>query len=113
MSRIKPAHALWLDEKTLTVEHRGRPLSLLIDVRYAAGTAGKLAAVARPELFETPFVTPQPRLFDLPDAGWLKALRMLGYAPRKRREWMLIQDVPLPGDPLRRPSSLGSTIPCP
>jgi hypothetical protein len=95
VSRIKPAHALWLDEKTLTVEHRGRPLSRY-DVRYAAGTAGKLAAVSRPELFETPFVTPQPRLFDLPDAGWLKALRLLGYAPRKRREPMLIQDVLFP-----------------
>lgn len=97
----------------MTVEHRGRPLSRY-DVRYAAGTAGKLAAVSRPELFETPFVTPQPRLFDLPDAGWLKALRLLGYAPRKRRKPMLIQDVLFPTwRPFKATVAPRSTIPCP
>ncbi len=42
----------------------------------------------RPTLFETPFASGQPRLFGLAETlgedGWLKALRVEDYAPRRR-----------------------------
>jgi hypothetical protein len=76
--------ALWLHEKTLTVEHRGLPLSRY-DVKYAPGAAGKLAAVAGPRLFAAPLAVPPLMLFaldSLGEGGWLKALKLDGYAPR-------------------------------
>ena len=77
--------ALWLHEKTLTLEHRGLPLSRY-DVEYLPGAEGKkLAAVARPRLFESPYWLPQPRLFDLSSTDWLRALRLDGYAPQSPR----------------------------
>jgi len=77
--------ALWLHEKTLTLEHRGLPLSRY-DVEYLPGAEGKkLAAVAYPRLFESPYALPQPRLFDLSSTDWLRALRLDGYAPRRPR----------------------------
>lgn len=79
--------ALWLHDKTLTLEHGGLPLSRY-DVEYAPGATGKLAAVAGPRLFMTPFATPSLRLFapdDLGEGGWLKALELDGYAPRRSR----------------------------
>lgn len=49
---------------------------------------GRLRSVARPRLFESPRVLRQPRIFAL-DAlgkgGWLKALRLEGYAPGASR----------------------------
>jgi hypothetical protein len=81
----KQEAALWLHEKTLTLEHRGLPLSRY-DVEYLPGAEGKkLAAVARPRLFESPYWLPQPRLFDLSSTDWLRALRLDGYAPRSPR----------------------------
>ena len=69
----KQEAALWLHEKTLTLEHRGLPLSRY-DVEYLPGAEGKkLAAVARPRLFESPYWLPQPRLFDLSSIDWLRA----------------------------------------
>ena len=78
--------ALWLRERTLTVEHGGEPLSRY-EVEVAADT-GKPRSVGRPRLFETSFATPQPRLFALAalgEAGWLKAVKLEDYAPRKPR----------------------------
>lgn len=49
---------------------------------------GRLWSVARPRLFESSRVLTQPRLFALDalgDGGWLKALRLEGYAPRGPR----------------------------
>jgi hypothetical protein len=49
---------------------------------------GALRSVGRPLLFESPRVLPQPRLFalnSLGEGGWLKALRLAGYAPRGPR----------------------------
>jgi len=52
-------------------------------------STGKLRGVGRPTLFETSFLLGQPRLFDLAQAlgeeGWLKALKLGEYAPRKPR----------------------------
>ena len=83
---------LWLLERTLTVEHAGQPLSAY-EVRYDArspggrGESGKLLGVGRPTLFETPFAPGQMRLFGLAETlgedGWLKAMRLEGYAPRR------------------------------
>ncbi len=49
--------------------------------------AGKLIRVRHPELFETAHLLPQPRLFGLEilGEGWLKALRLQGYAARGSR----------------------------
>ena len=75
--------ALWLAE-SLTVEHAGEPLS-----RYEVSVeehAGVLRSVGRPRLFETSAVVAQPRLFGLDalgEGGWLKALKLEGYAPRR------------------------------
>jgi hypothetical protein len=88
--------ALWLREKTLTVEHAGEPLS-----RYTVGfsaSTGKPRAVARPVLFGTAIALPQPRLFGLEvlgEGGWLKTLRLEDYAPGKVRPGSL-QQSPLP-----------------
>jgi hypothetical protein len=76
--------ALWLAAESLTVEHGGHPLSRY-NITYESGGKG-LADVTRPRLFGNPYAPPQPRLFDLGvlgEAGWLKALRLEGYAPRR------------------------------
>jgi transposase InsO family protein len=68
---------LWLLEKTLTVEHAGRPLSSYevdYDPSGGRGGAGRLLRVTRPTLFETPFASGQMRLFGLAETlgccGW-------------------------------------------
>jgi transposase len=79
--------AIWLQEKSLTLEHAGEPLSRYEVEHDAAGSrAGKLLAVGRPVLFETARALPQPRLFRLDvlgESGWLKALKLEEYAPRR------------------------------
>jgi hypothetical protein len=78
--------ALWLREKTLTVEHAGEPLSRYA-VEFEAGT-GKPRAMARPVLFGTAILPAQPKLFALSvlgEGGWLKTLRLGDYAPRRER----------------------------
>ncbi len=83
---------LWLGEKTLTVEHAGEPLSRYT-VEFSAGT-GKPLTVGRPVLFGTALALPQPRLFGLDslgEGGWLKAMRLEDYAPRRPRPGSLQQ----------------------
>jgi hypothetical protein len=78
--------ALWLREKTLPVQCGGEPLSRYA-VEFAADT-DKPKALSRPVLFETTVALPQLRLFGLDSLGnngWLKALRLEDYAPRKHR----------------------------
>jgi hypothetical protein len=80
--------ALWLAAESLTVEHAGEPLS-----RYAVkveAASGELRSVARPRLFENShgLRRPQQRLFALDtlgEGGWLKAMRLEGYATRAPR----------------------------
>ena len=92
----KQEAALWRHEKTPTLEHRGLLLSRY-DVEYLPGAEGKrLAAVARPRLFESPYVLPEPRLFDLSSTEWLRALRLDGYAPRGPRRAQALQGVLFP-----------------
>lgn len=73
--------ALWLQEKTLSLEYGGETLSRY-DVELDPG-GDRLARVARPRVFETSHASPQTRLFGLDEAGWLKALKLGGYTPRK------------------------------
>ena len=94
---------LWLLEKTLTVEHAGESLSSYeVDYDAAGGRSGtgKLLTVKKPTLFETPFVSGQPRLFGLAeslgDDGWLKMLRLEDYAPRSSRQRIMLQQVLFP-----------------
>ena len=87
---------LWLGPDVLSVEFAGEPLARY-DVEYSART-DRLREVKRPRLFETPHrVAPaQPRLFELAalgEEGWLKALRMGEYAPRRPRHRQALQEV--------------------
>lgn len=84
--------ALWLRERTLTVEHAGETLSRYA-VEFAAGTS-KPRAVARPVLYGTAIPPAQPKLFALSalgEGGWLKTLRLGDYASRKARPDVLQQ----------------------
>ena len=76
--------ALWLATESLTVEHAGELLSRY-EVRVEPDS-GKLRSVAGASLFENShgLRRPQQRLFaldSLGEGGWLKALRLEGYAP--------------------------------
>jgi hypothetical protein len=84
--------ALWLRERTLTLEHAGEPLSRYA-VEFSSGTQ-KPRAIARAVLFGTAIPLPQPRLFrleSLGEGGWLKALRLEDYAPRRSKPGSLQQ----------------------
>jgi hypothetical protein len=91
--------ALWLVSESLTVEHAGEPLSRY-EVRVEPGT-GELRAVTRARLFENSHGLnhPQRRLFALDalgECGWLKALRLEGYAPRRPRRPLSLQQALFP-----------------
>jgi putative transposase len=91
--------ALWLAAESLTLEHAGEPLSRY-EVRVEDAT-GKLRSVARARLFETShgLRRPQQRLFaldSLGEGGWLKALRLDGYAPRAPRGAQALQEALFP-----------------
>jgi putative transposase len=91
--------ALWLAAESLTLEHGGEPLSRY-DVKLVAAT-GELRTVARPRLFETSRLPsyPQLRLFalnTLGEAGWLKAMRLAGYAPRGPERPRVLQQALFP-----------------
>jgi hypothetical protein len=90
---------LWLAAESLTVEHAGEPLSRY-EVRVEAAT-GELRSVERPRLFESSHGRnrPQQRLFplnDLGEGGWLKAMRLRGYAPRGPRRPRSLQQALFP-----------------
>lgn len=91
--------ALWLAAESLTVEHAGEPLSRY-RVRLEADT-GELRSVEKPRLFETShgLRRPQRRLFslnELGEGGWLKAMRLEGYAPRAPRRPQALQEALFP-----------------
>ena len=59
------------------------------------GRGGRLLRVGGPTLFETPFAPNQMRLFGLAetlgDDGWLRALRLEDYTPRRSRHPELLK----------------------
>ncbi|MDP9477276.1 MAG: helix-turn-helix domain-containing protein [Actinomycetota bacterium] len=88
--------ALWLQEKSLMLEHAGETLSRY-EVELLPGS-GRLREVRRPTLFETSLrrSRAQARLFGLEEAlgdGWLKALKLGEYAARRPRRPEALQGV--------------------
>ena len=57
---------------------------------------GKLTAVGDARLFCTAYLLPQLRLFAPDEAGWLKAMKLEGYAPRRPSGPMHLQEVLFP-----------------
>ncbi len=89
--------AVWMQPGTLTVEYGGETLSAYdVDLALGREAGKKLRTVGRPRLFETSYALPQLRLFALDDAGWLKVLKLEGYAPRRPRGPMPLQEVLFP-----------------
>jgi putative transposase len=89
--------AVWLGEGEMALEYGGRTLSRY-DVSFSPGAA-KLGSVTNPRLFATPYRTAQPKLFALEalgQGGWLKALRLAGYAARARRRSEALQQALFP-----------------
>ncbi len=81
--------------ESLAVEFAGDTLARY-EVEYSA-RANRLREVKRPRLFETAhrLGLAQPQLFkiaSLGEGGWLKALRMDEYAPRKPRPQQTLQE---------------------
>ena len=89
--------AVWLGGGEMAVEYAGRTLSRY-DVLLSRDTM--LEEVMNPRLFSTPHVAAQLKLFGLEDAlgeaGWLKALRLEGYAVRSRRRPDALQQALFP-----------------
>jgi putative transposase len=88
--------ALWLGAESLTVEFAGDILARYA-VEHSART-NRLREVKSPQLFETIHrrTAAQPRLFELVvlgEVGWLKAVRLEDYAPRKPRRPQSLQQV--------------------
>ncbi len=86
--------ALWLAAESLTLEYAGETLSRY-DVQYVPDSI-KLKEITRPRLLETSYMLAQFRLFDLEDAlgeGWLKALKLEEYAPRRPQWSQALQQV--------------------
>lgn len=88
--------AVWLGDGEMAVEYGGRTLS-----RYdvALSREAKLETVTNPRLFATPYGTGQPKLFALDalgEGGWLKALKLSGYAARARRRPEALQQALFP-----------------
>ena len=76
--------ALWLSNDGLSVEFEGEGLSRYdVTVTALRGEYTWLREVTRPRLFSTRHRNPHPRLFELDDEMWFKALRTSGYAPRR------------------------------
>lgn len=78
--------AVWLGGGEMAVEYGGRTPSRY-DVALSPGEK-KLEAVTNPRLFATSYGAGQPKLFALDvlgEGGWLKGLKLAGYAARSRR----------------------------
>jgi hypothetical protein len=91
--------AAWLAPGWLVNAHGGEPLSRY-EVRVEEAT-GALRSVEKPRLFENSHgrSRPQQRLFaldSLGDGGWLKALRLGGYAPRRPARPQALQEALFP-----------------
>ena len=74
--------AVWLGDGEMALEYGGRTLSRY-EVSLSLGA--KLESVTNPRLFASPYETGQPKLFALSalgEGGWIKAMRLKGYAPR-------------------------------
>ncbi len=75
--------AVWLYGENLTLEYADEPLARY-GVRYQPD-GRHLLDVAKRQLYDTPYRSPQPPLWELGEGEWLKVLRVPEYAPRARR----------------------------
>ncbi len=87
--------ALWLYEKRLTVAYADEPLA---EYSIVYQPDRRLREIADPNLFETPFRSSQPLLWETADGEWLKVPRLPEYAPRRRRGDAAAQPPLLPED---------------
>lgn len=97
--------AIWIGGDGLAVEYAGQTLSRY-DVSLVSGKADRvkrsLEDVSNPRLFATRYGRSrlQPKLFSLEEVlgeeGWLKAVRLEDYAPRRSRRPLALQDVLFP-----------------
>jgi hypothetical protein len=91
--------ALWLQERILMLEHAGETLSRY-EVERIPGS-DKLRDVGKPALFEANRrrSLSQARTFGLEEVlgdGWLKALKLREYAPRRPHRPQALQEVLFP-----------------
>ena len=98
--------AIWIGNEGLSVEYGGQTLSRY-DVSLSSKRAQRsekqsLEDVSNPRLFATRYGRSrfQPKLFSLEEylgeGGWLKAIRLEDYAPRRSRRPLMLQDVLFP-----------------
>ncbi len=85
--------AIWLYGENLAVEYADDTLATY-KVTYQPDKK-RLLNVGEPRLFDTPHRSPQPHLWELGEAEWLKVVRVPEYARRRKRQVSGIQ-VPLP-----------------
>ncbi len=74
--------AVWLYGENLTLEFADEPLSRY-KVAYQPDNS-HLRAIGEPQLYDTPYRSLQPPLWELGDGDWMKVLPVPGYAPRKQ-----------------------------
>jgi hypothetical protein len=86
--------AVRLQPGSLTLEYGGQTISVY-EVELASET-GKPTAVRSARLFETTYGLPQLRLFALEAAGWLTALKLEEYAPRRSSDPVALHEVLFP-----------------
>jgi len=95
--RFEPYHEIpeACERRRAVVEHGGDTLSRY-DVSFSPGET-RLGAVTNPRLLATKYRRPQLKLFALEEAlgedGWLRALRLEGYAARSREKPGVLQGV--------------------
>ncbi len=82
--------AVWLYGENLTLEYGDEPLARY-KVAYQPDKR-RLLEVTEPRLYDTPYRSPQPPLWEMGDGDWLKVLRVPEYALRKRGRVAAVQD---------------------
>ncbi|MDP9350676.1 MAG: hypothetical protein M3P51_03930 [Chloroflexota bacterium] len=80
---------LWPYGENLTLEYANDTIATY-KVSHQPG--GSLLDVFDPKLHDTPHRSPQPHLWELGEAEWLKVVRMPEYVPSRRRRAIGVQE---------------------
>ncbi len=80
---------MWLYGENLTLEYADEPLSRY-QVRYQPDRK-HLLDIGEKQLYDTPYRSPQPLLWELGDSEWLKVVRLPEYASRTNRQPVAVQ----------------------
>ena len=83
MALARQPAVIWLHGDALTVEYEETPLAQYT-VRYQPDHK-HFKGVPETKRFETPYLSPQGRLWELDETIWHLAKRLPDYAPRRRR----------------------------